>query len=129
MRVISLGLAQPAYDYVLKCSHTFNLLDARSAISVTERPSYIFRVRTMARECAKGYVKQRETLGYPMIKDPELRDQIKFGSGKGGRIMRDLLLEIGLEEVPAKFMPPALAELKQMAETQLQEQRIAYDEL
>ena len=43
--------------------------------------------------------------------------------------MRDLLLEIGLEEVPAKFMPPALAELKQMAETQLQEQRIAYDEV
>lgn len=53
MRVISLGLVQPAYDYVLKCSHTFNLLDARGAISVTERTHYIARVRAMARECPK----------------------------------------------------------------------------
>lgn len=82
MRVISLGLVQPAYDYVLKCSHTFNLLDARGAISVTERTHYIARVRAMARECAKGYVKQRETLGYPMIKDPELRAKLNLDQAK-----------------------------------------------
>ncbi len=64
---------QPAYDYALKCSHTFNLLDARGAISVTERQSFIGRVRAMARQCAEAYVQQRERLGFPMLKDAEQR--------------------------------------------------------
>jgi len=51
------GLVLPAYDYVLKCSHTFNLLDARGAISVTERTNYINKVRNLAKRCAKGYLK------------------------------------------------------------------------
>ncbi len=75
-RVVELGLPQTAYDYCLKCSHTFNLLDARSAISVTERQSYIFRVRTMARACAEAYMAQRKQLGYPLIKDSALREQL-----------------------------------------------------
>jgi glycyl-tRNA synthetase alpha chain len=62
------GLALPAYDYVMKCSHTFNLLDARSAISVTERQGYIGRIRDMARKVADLYVKKREALGYPMLR-------------------------------------------------------------
>ncbi|MTI81462.1 MAG: glycine--tRNA ligase subunit alpha [Firmicutes bacterium] len=62
------GLVLPAYDYVLKCSHTFNLLDARGAISVTERTGYIARVRNLARLCARVYVEQREKLGYPLLK-------------------------------------------------------------
>lgn len=82
MRVISLGLVQPAYDYVLKCSHTFNLLDARGAISVTERTHYIARVRNMARACAQGYVKQREALGFPMIKDPAQRAKLGLDQKK-----------------------------------------------
>jgi glycyl-tRNA synthetase alpha chain len=53
----------------MKCSHTFNLLDARGAISVTERASYIGRVRNVARLCAEGYVAQRERLGYPLLKN------------------------------------------------------------
>ncbi len=73
MRVIELGYVQPAYDYALKCSHTFNLLDARSAISVTERQSFITRVRHLARACANGYVTQRGAMGYPMLKDEKLR--------------------------------------------------------
>src|SRR5690625_979591 len=63
------GLVFPAYDYVLKCSHTFNLLDARGVISVTERTGYITRVRNLAREIAKKYVEEREELGYPMLKE------------------------------------------------------------
>ena len=59
----------PAYDYVLKCSHIFNLLDARGVISVTERTGYITRVRNLAREIAKKYVEEREELGYPMLKE------------------------------------------------------------
>ncbi|NSW83256.1 MAG: glycine--tRNA ligase subunit alpha [Syntrophothermus sp.] len=72
-RVLEKELVQPAYDYVLKCSHLFNLLDARGAISVTERTSYIARVRNMARSVALAYLRQREKLGYPLLKDPELR--------------------------------------------------------
>jgi glycyl-tRNA synthetase alpha chain len=67
-RLVEEGLLLPAYDYVLKCSHTFNLLDARGAISVSERASYIGRVRNMARRCARLYIKQREDMGYPLLK-------------------------------------------------------------
>ena len=75
-RVVEAGLVQPAYDYALKCSHTFNLLDARGAISVTERQSFIGRVRAMARLCAEAYVAQREQLGFPMLKDGAMREQL-----------------------------------------------------
>ena len=66
-RLIVIELPLPAYDYILKCSHTFNLLDARGAISVSERTGYISRVRNIARLCAEEYVKQRERLGFPLI--------------------------------------------------------------
>jgi glycyl-tRNA synthetase alpha chain len=68
LRLIQKGLVLPAYDYCLKCSHTFNILDARGAIGVTERTGFIGRVRNMARRCAEGYLKQREEMGYPLMK-------------------------------------------------------------
>ncbi len=61
------GLVLPAYEQCLKCSHAFNLLDARGAISVTERTAYIARVRNLARHCAKGYYRQREEMGFPLL--------------------------------------------------------------
>ena len=67
-RLIELGLPLPAYEQVLKASHTFNLLDARHAISVTERQRYILRVRTLARAVAQAYYESREALGFPMLK-------------------------------------------------------------
>ncbi|GFR37422.1 glycine--tRNA ligase alpha subunit [Insulibacter thermoxylanivorax] len=67
-RAIEAELVLPAYDYVLKCSHTFNLLDARGAISVTERTGYIMRVRNLARQVAKAYYESREKLGFPLLK-------------------------------------------------------------
>ncbi|AEG59434.1 glycine--tRNA ligase subunit alpha [Desulforamulus ruminis] len=67
-RILEKNLVLPAYDYVLKCSHTFNLLDARGAISVSERQGFIARVRQMARACAQVYVEQRERLGFPLLK-------------------------------------------------------------
>lgn len=69
IRVVEKGLVLPAYDYVLKCSHAFNLLEARGAISVTERTTYIARVRNLAKLCAQAYVEQREKLGFPLLKD------------------------------------------------------------
>jgi glycyl-tRNA synthetase alpha chain len=77
-RVIALQLPQPAYDYVLKCSHLFNLLDARGAISVTERTGYIGRVRNLARAVAKAYLEQRERLGYPLLKDEQMRQELLY---------------------------------------------------
>lgn len=67
-RMIQKSLVLPAYEYCLKCSHTFNLLDARGAISVTERTGYIGRVRNIARACAEEYLKQREAMGFPLLK-------------------------------------------------------------
>ncbi|MCK4691324.1 MAG: glycine--tRNA ligase subunit alpha [Desulfuromonadales bacterium] len=68
VRLAEKELVFPAYDFVLKGSHAFNLLDARSAISVTERASYIGRVRYMSKLCAEGYIKQREKLDFPLLK-------------------------------------------------------------
>jgi glycyl-tRNA synthetase alpha chain len=65
-RLIEAGLPLPAYEMVLKASHTFNLLDARNAISVTERQRYILRVRTLSRQVAEAYYARRESLGFPM---------------------------------------------------------------
>jgi len=67
-RIIEESLILPAYEYGLKCSHTFNLLDARGAISVTERTGYITRIRNIARACAKKYLEQRESMEFPLIK-------------------------------------------------------------
>ncbi|MCP5239676.1 MAG: glycine--tRNA ligase subunit alpha [Zoogloeaceae bacterium] len=66
-RIMDAGLALPAYEMVLKAGHTFNLLDARGAISVTERAAYIGRIRTLSRAVAQAYFESREALGFPML--------------------------------------------------------------
>ena len=78
-RLIASGLVLPAYDYVLKCSHTFNLLDARNAISVTERTGYIGRVRAVASACCQKYIEQRAEMGHPLMGKFD-----KFEKAKGG---------------------------------------------
>jgi glycyl-tRNA synthetase alpha chain len=67
-RLMAVSLPLPAFEMVMKCSHSFNLLDARGAISVTERAAYIGRVRALAREVAQAYYHSREALGFPMAK-------------------------------------------------------------
>ena len=74
-RLIDAKLSLPAYEQVVKASHTFNLLDARGAISVTERQRYILRVRTLARAIAQSYVQARAELGFPMA-EPHLCDEV-----------------------------------------------------
>ena len=71
MRIIEKGLVIPAYDYVLKCSHTFNTLDANGAIGESQRASFIGRVRDMAKAVSQLYVEQRKEMGYPLIKEGE----------------------------------------------------------
>ena len=69
LKLMERGLVVPAYDYVLKCSHTFNTLDARGAVGVSQRASFIGRVRNMARNVAAAFVKQREEMGFPLLKE------------------------------------------------------------
>ncbi len=68
-RLMEAGLALPGFEQVMKCSHTFNMLDARGAISVTERAAYIGRVRQLSRLVAQAYYDSREALGFPMLKN------------------------------------------------------------
>jgi len=71
LQLVDKGLILPGYDYCLKCSHTFNLLDARKAISVSERTRYIGRIRNIARRVAQNYLEQRQEMGFPMLNDQE----------------------------------------------------------
>src|SRR5439155_4848628 len=72
-RLLDLGLVNPGYDCVIKCSHLFNVLDARGAISVSERVGYIGRVRKLARKAATAYLRHREAMGFPLLRDPAER--------------------------------------------------------
>jgi glycyl-tRNA synthetase alpha chain len=67
IRLSEKGIVLPAYDYCLKCSHTFNILEARGAISVTERTKYIDRIRNLTRKAARNYLAQREDMGFPLL--------------------------------------------------------------
>jgi glycyl-tRNA synthetase alpha chain len=75
LRLLDLGLVMPGYDAVIKCSHLFNVLDARGAISVSERVGYIGRVRKLARRAALAYTTQRRAMGWPLLKDEAERER------------------------------------------------------
>ena len=72
-RMADLELVLPSYEFCLKCSHTFNLLDARGVLSVTERTGYIARVRALAKQCAEQRLKQRENMGFPLLMQAETK--------------------------------------------------------
>ncbi len=76
LRLIEKKLVLPAYDYCLKCSHTFNILDARGAFSVTERVALIARVRNLARRCAEAYLNQRQEMGFPLLREKQPEQKI-----------------------------------------------------
>ena len=112
----------PAYDYVLKCSHTFNLLDASGAISVTERTGYITRVRNLARRLHVLTMSRARSLVFRCLHSQQARKGLSS-------VAKDLLLEIGLEEVPARFVRDAARQLKEKTESWLRESRIDHPEL
>jgi glycyl-tRNA synthetase len=105
-RLLEKKLVIPAYDHLLKAAHAFNSLDAKGAISVTERQGYILRIRNLAKGTAEGYLELRESLGFPLLKKTEQEPAPKPPPpapaplpSKDGK--RDLLVEIGSEEIPA----------------------------
>ena len=130
------GLVLPATDHVLKCSHTFNMLDARGVISVTERVSYIERVRRLAQRIARAYVKQRQEMGHPLMgrfrteATPTVVSPVtnRTGSGKVQETA-DFLFEIGTEEIPASYIPPVLEQLREIATESLSDNRIPFGDI
>ena len=133
-------LILPATDYVLKCSHTFNVLDARGVISVTERVGYIERVRRLAQRTARAYVAQREEMGHPLLnrwrpkteegveaKKVSVEKRIEAQTESGASA--DFLLEIGTEEIPAGYIPPALDQLREVASQSLIDARLPFEDI
>jgi glycyl-tRNA synthetase len=126
------GLVIPAYDYVLRCSHTFNVLDARGAIGVTERAHYFARMRDLSREIAQLYVEQRKEMGYPFLKQPSAASrQEETADAEPEPTNYDLqpttfLLEIGTEELPAGDLELALEQLEATVPQMLDEARLSY---
>jgi glycyl-tRNA synthetase len=110
------GLVLPAHDNVLKCSHTFNILDTRGAIGVTERQFFFGRMRDLARRVAEAYIAQREEMGFPWLKDEKIATTTTLNSEvKLAEKSADFLLEIGVEELPVADLDSALAQVENAA--------------
>lgn len=111
---LAAGLIVPAHDYVLKCSHCFNILDTRGAISVAERQAFFRRMRALAKAVAEGYEAQRKELEYPLLKETSPLSQRERAEGEGEVPTKpsNFLFEIGVEELPASDVDSAYAFLE-----------------
>jgi glycyl-tRNA synthetase len=132
-RAIEAGAVMPAYDYVLKCSHLFNVLDARGAIGVTERAGYFRRMRDMTRRIAKAFADQRQEMEYPLDRLNPVWANITLTAGMtstqpqsiSAAASADFLFEIGVEELPADDVDDALAQLTLAAPKLFDDLRLA----
>jgi glycyl-tRNA synthetase len=129
-------LVLPAHDYVLKCSHTFNVLDTRGAIGVTERQAFFGRMRDLSRRVSEAFLEQRQRLEFPFLEDGESREK-RVESGKEQISTLDSLLssfqpflfEIGTEELPAHDLDDALVQLNARLPALLDELRLEHGEV
>ena len=137
-RALAKDLVLPAHDYVLKCSHTFNILDTRGAVGVTERQDLFKRMRDLSRKVALAYVAQRENLSFPWSTgsvQSTLKDAVKpalpqtLETGKEMPDKADFVFEIGTEELPAADQKMALEQLESLTTAMLEEVRLPYEKL
>ncbi len=128
---IERGLVIPAYDYIQRCSHTFNILDSRGAVGVTERASFFGRMRDLTRLVARLYVEQREEMGYPFIRGERAAGQepVELDAQPTSPVTRPstFLLEIGTEELPVADLALALERLESAVPQMLDTVRLSYD--
>ncbi|MBI1794691.1 MAG: glycine--tRNA ligase subunit beta [Chloroflexi bacterium] len=120
---LAAGLIVPAHDYVLKCSHSFNILDTRGAISVAERQAFFRRIRELARKVAESYSEQRKGLEYPLLEESSEK-RIETGKPAAYSLLttpQSLLFEIGIEELPASDVDTTHAHLTARVPTLLDE--------
>ncbi len=125
---LSRGLVLPAHDYVLKCSHTFNLLDTRGAVGVTERQVFFRQMRDLARRVAEAYLKQREAAGFPWRKpttDAQPQTPVEHSSSVVDT-PAPFLFEIGTEELPPADLEAALRQLRERVPAWLDDLRLAH---
>ncbi len=125
------GLLVPAHDYVLKCSHCFNILDTRGAISVAERQAFFRRIRELARKVAEGYAEQRKELEYPLLKQttdnrPQTTAKLASSVVSGPS---SFILEIGVEELPANDVDSAYVTLTSRIPTLLDELHLTHGDV
>ena len=123
------GLVLPAYDYILKSSHTFNILDTRGAVGVTERQAMFGRMRDMAHRVSEAYVAQRGTLEFPFLKKqtaPKMISTAEAVPANYPAAPADFLLEIGTEELPAADLQSALEQLAARVPGLLDELRLTH---
>jgi len=128
------NLVLPAHDYVLKCSHTFNVLDTRGAIGVTERQGFFGRMRDLSRKVAEAYLEQRQHLEYPWLEENGDGEKVsKEVASRPGELYSlapsPFLLEIGTEELPAGDLTAALDQLRQRLPAWLAELRLEHGEV
>ncbi|NMB61107.1 MAG: glycine--tRNA ligase subunit beta [Chloroflexi bacterium] len=129
------GLVLPAHDYILKCSHTFNILDTRGAVGVTERQALFSRMRDLSRKTAIAYLKQREELGFPWLEKKitiptsEQNAQLTLDGAVADLPIepQSFLFEIGTEELPAQDLSDALAQLNQNTIAMFDGLHLGYD--
>ncbi len=133
-RLIQENFPIPAYDFVIKASHAFNILDSRGVISVTERTGYIGRIRDLARQVAEEYMNSRKTLGYPLLNKfktnkkettilPHLSKELLNAKPEESD---DFLFEIGSEELPATFVGIGSRNLENNLRTLLEKEGISF---
>jgi glycyl-tRNA synthetase len=128
-RTIEKGLVLPSHDYVLQCSNVFNLLDTRGAIGVTERARFLGRMRDLARETATRYVEQRVALGHPwLVKNatPTVAAPAAAETQEAPQDKAPLLVELGVEELPADAVPSARAQFGALLTQALADARIEH---
>jgi glycyl-tRNA synthetase len=128
-RCLEQGLVVPAHDYVLKCSHAFNILDTRGAIGVTERAAYFGRMRRMSHQVARAFVEQREKLGYPLLKYMPPRPKNEIPAVTQIKQPAALLFEIGSEELPSHDVVDAIAHLEMAVPKFLADLRLTHGEV
>ncbi|MDK2982520.1 MAG: glycyl-tRNA synthetase [Chloroflexota bacterium] len=127
------GLVLPAHDYILKCSHTFNVLDTRGAVGVTERQALFGRMRELSRRTSETYIAQREALGFPWLEKPSAvassvsMEQPKLPEVEKTDQPADFLLEIGTEELPAADLENAFGQLQTLVPAMLSDLRLNYE--
>jgi len=130
-RAIEKGLVLPAHDYVLKTSHTFNILDTRGAVGVTERQALFARTRDLARRVAEAYVEQRQQAEFPWLTEISEEEQ-DFTSLDETEITDEqapFLLEIGTEELPPSDLYDALSQFQNSVPAYLDELRLSHGEI
>ena len=130
-RCLEMNQTLPAHDFVLKCSHTFNLLDTRGAVGVTERAGFFHRMRDLSRRVAESYLEERLELEYPWLGRGEQGsgETAKPSPGKFPTEPAPFLLEIGTEELPSGDVEDAIQQLEKEALAMFADLRLSYQDL